>query len=350
MDPRKTVRIADFDRVLRESRPIIIARRVIAVGTPERAASLTQTLVWGRGDDAKSQRESSPFAGRTTLNDLKAASALSLADELEARVNELSRPRARVGLENQEVQRLAAEVWASQPSIGLQTMASTWRDQSLDRSTVPQPLPSASDDLAEPALSAPPALGSELLLPSRLSTDALSPIGRIFRRLQLQHPNLAQSEIRPRRLQLPNLRARRGLRIACGALCAFCLAITWMSISGKLDARSASAPAAKPAPAQKAVAKAGPTSAAPSGQAPDDVPTPALETVQKPEPIVRAAPAPQLPSSVTPRSAVDALMAGKHEIAMKRYRALAQSSPSNPAYEAAARILAETEQPDPEDL
>jgi hypothetical protein len=42
--------------------------------------------------------------------------------------------------------------------------------------------------------------------------------------------------------------------------------------------------------------------------------------------------------------AVDALIAGKPHVALARYRALASKNPAQPAYEAAARILAETEQ------
>lgn len=61
-----------------------------------------------------------------------------------------------------------------------------------------------------------------------------------------------------------------------------------------------------------------------------------------PAPAVAVAPAQPsaaAPGSVSPRSAVDALIAGQYSTAIERYRALARAHPDQPAYEAAARIL-----------
>jgi hypothetical protein len=49
-------------------------------------------------------------------------------------------------------------------------------------------------------------------------------------------------------------------------------------------------------------------------------------------------------SLASPRAAVDALIAGKQQLAVSRYKALARSNPGNPVYETAARILEETQQ------
>jgi hypothetical protein len=48
--------------------------------------------------------------------------------------------------------------------------------------------------------------------------------------------------------------------------------------------------------------------------------------------------------ATTPREAVDALIAGKQQLAISRYKALAKGNPGDPVYEAAARILEETKQ------
>jgi hypothetical protein len=42
---------------------------------------------------------------------------------------------------------------------------------------------------------------------------------------------------------------------------------------------------------------------------------------------------------VSPRGAIDALIAGKQDLALSRYRALAKSHPSDPVYATAAEIL-----------
>jgi hypothetical protein len=49
-------------------------------------------------------------------------------------------------------------------------------------------------------------------------------------------------------------------------------------------------------------------------------------------------------SLMSPRAAVDALIAGKQDLALARYKALAKNNPNDPVYEAAARILEDAQQ------
>ena len=85
-----------------------------------------------------------------------------------------------------------------------------------------------------------------------------------------------------------------------------------------------------------------PPSQAPKQPAPLTTQTAPQRPSPSPSPAV-AIPAPQpsaaVPSGVTPRSAVDALISGQYPTAIDRYRELARAHPDQPAYEAAARIL-----------
>jgi hypothetical protein len=359
MDPRKTVVIADFDEIVRaatepsRSPPsaagvkaaptVIIGRTLVAAGEPRSLASLAKTQLWRR------------------------EMTISAHDSLD----NTTRPRARVQVEESVMQHLSAELWAGQAAQGSHLMVTTVRQSIVDvqatfietRRSAPQPAIIANAEAFAK---------TEIVASSKATRD----------------DNDDEPVRIPRRFQLPDAKL---VRFACAALClvsagAMCLSTTGLlgerkprdsgadpqrraaaasgEMSAPMEVETTWRPARTAPPTAAAVSRdrggAGQTRS-PSRFDAEEASTdgrtqPASASVAArssnasasgPAAALRAnAPVAKTPtpSSASPRAAVDALIAGKRELALARYRALANSTPSEPAYEAAARILADAQQ------
>jgi hypothetical protein len=315
-DPRKTQVLADFATVLRgadalrdprsdaadEAPAVVVGRTVIASGEP-RSLALAKTQVW---------------RGELTLH-------------AKTELSEETRERAQVHVDESVMQHLSAEVWAGQLTQTSRMMVTEVRRSVVDvqasfmetqRSTRPTPL----------------------------TTEVFEPV-RI-----------------PRRLQMPDTKT---LRIAGAVMCIVSATIVVASaMSGRRGPAAAPSnallkPAAvsgeqsqpvdvkstwraeQPKPAARNSAEPGPMIASAT-----QAPTTEVASYESKQPATAAAkpaieatkPTITTTAQASPRTAVDALIAGKRELAVARYRALAKSHPNDPVYEEAARILEEAQQ------
>jgi hypothetical protein len=399
MDPRKTVVIADFDEVLRAAQTQRPTPPRAASEQPAVPRWGGQTVGWPSGGEAKDAvREERTSEVREKLSRAaKAAKAsptvligrtlvaggeprsvpvektkLWRQEDVTVRedVADGERQRAHVHIDEAVMQRLAAEVWAGQASQGSHMLVTTVRRSIMDVSTsvvtqrTSEPQPQTQVNSAR--ITRDTSLKAEIV--ARVTTDD-EPI------------------VIPRLIRVPNART---IRITCLALCiasAGAIAIRSPALkqadgasqpaagsvqSGKTAAasdqsrpfqvettwRPRPAPAAATAPRRErsaetaAVAQSHP-SQPPAATGHSTVPDasdlrPAraqVAMVGKPASgsgsgSASGKTAPLVASSgASPRAALDALIAGKQELALARYRALAKSDPSQPAYQAAARIL-----------
>jgi hypothetical protein len=376
-DPRKTQVLADFAEVLRgaggsagpgalrDSRApstdatpaVVVARTVIASGEP-RSLALAKTQVW-RSELTLEAKTESPDA---------------------------TRERAQVQVDESVMQHLSAEVWAGQLAQASRMMVTEVRRSVVDvqatfvetqktqRSSVPAP--ERETRISERSESA--SVRAELVVASERSTRPTPIATEIYEPVRI-----------PRSFQLPDART---LRIAGAVTCILGVAIVVTTVMSERRAAEASSrgallkpaaasgaqgqpmevkstwPAEQPAPAtrQPTPAVAPPDAMARREEAED---APEIAGASKPErePFAKppsqagaraaaspsAAPRPASGSTnptittaspASPRAAVDALIAGKPQLALSRYRALAKSNPNDPVYEAAARILEEAQQ------
>jgi hypothetical protein len=222
-----------------------------------------------------------------------------------------SRERTQVHVDESVMQHLSAEVWAGQAARGARVMMTTVRRSIVDLQSMPVE-PRRSDPLVSAAVIA--------TRPTPISTEIYDP------------PRI------PRRFQLPSASA---IRIAAVLVCAASIALLGFSTLGNIGkpgtgAVSAAKKSAAANPPQNAAAASGPQTAA----LPRDAsPAPTNSNAGAND----APPAPSV-SSASQREAVDALIAGKHPLALSRYRVLARNHPNEPAYAAAVRILEEAQQ------
>lgn len=399
MDPRKTVVIANFDDVIRAARePSSSAPPATA---SERPAPIpewgVQTLVWPSGGEAKgavpAARERTSDVRETLAQATKAAKAsptvligrtvvagseprsLSLAKtqvwRREVTVSEDvsddgDRQRAQVHVDEAVMEHLSAEVWAGQAQQGSHLMVTTVRRSIVDVSTSslvetrrndPQPTIIAETDRITRADS---LLRTEVL--ARVTGDALDRI--------------------PRLVRMPEAKT---IRIACLALCIASAGAIAMWPPALHDANGPAQPTAASVGVGAAAARngqsepvevestwrprTGPIAAAdPRRERSSENNAAAVAETERAQPAAadvesevspaqkqvavavkspgsnagagagKTAPA-VASASASPRAAIDALIAGKQQLALARYRALAKSNPSEPAYETAARIL-----------
>lgn len=309
MDPRKTVVIADFEEVMRG------VRQANELGQLPAARLGEKTVAQTSGDEGRPPTEPAVVIGRTLLAGVPRNLALAKTQvwrSQSANAESGARERTQVHVAESVMQHLSAEVWAGQAARGARVMMTTVRRSIVDL----QPMP------VESRRSEPPACEAAIAAcPTPISTEVYDP------------PKI------PRRFQLPNA---AGLRIAAIVVCAASIALLAFSTLGNTGSpgtgvvTSAAKKSAAAQPPQN-------TSAASSLQ------TAALPREASPAPANSSGGANDLPSassvsSASQREAVDALIAGKHPLALARYRALARSHPNEPAYAAAARILEEAQQ------
>jgi hypothetical protein len=384
MDPRKTVVIADFDEIVRGATEPSRSPPSAAGVQPPVPQWGVQTLAWPSGGDRENTVERTsgirerPKAAPTVIIGRTVIAAgqprgLSLGKtqvwrrdvtiSAEHTAGDATRPRARVEMDESVMQHLSAELWAGQASQNSHLMVTTVR-QSIDvqatfietRRSEPQPTIVANADVVTK---------TEVVAGPSEDDDVV----------QI-----------PRRFRLPDART---IRIACAALCiaslgAVCLAPTgWhaglkprvsssdpqprpaAAVSGEMSAPvevETTWRPARTAPPAAAAAAAADSRDALGARAQDASAAQVRVSARRESPAAPTAVAPTRnaaaitsaasgksatstsDSSASPRAAVDALIAGRQDLALARYRALAKSRPTEPAYEAAARILAETKQ------
>jgi hypothetical protein len=296
MDPRKTVVIADFEEVMKGVKRAQEER----VLREERLGA--KTLAWSDPADATTSAEPAVVVSRTLIaggepRNLALAKTQVWRSETTVESQSGPRERARVHVDESVMQHLSAEVWAGQAGSGRMMLAT------VRRSVVDLQVEQVEAPRSEPLIASTAVIATR---PTPISTEVYDP------------PRI------PRRFQLPSARA---IRITCAVVCAACVALLGVSaMRGGSSPGTQTANAAKPAadPPAKPAAAIRPTT--PAAAPANDTP-----------------PAPSV-GSASQREAVDALIAGKHALALARYRALARQHPDQPAYQAAARILQEAQQ------
>lgn len=338
MDPRKTLVIADFDRVVRAVQE--------AGGLQPSAAGATESSPSPRAP-AENVR-SSVIVGRTVVAGAESRSLAKTqvwrsAQTLDRTIetdDAGERERAEVTVDTAVMHHLSAEVWAGQVQHSSHLRVTTVKPSLLD-------------------------VTGELIAvrESEAKTEVLARVIREY------------SEIRiPRMFRMPSAKA---IRVMCLGLCmasAAAIAIwppamgrsaasvgwksdapgggpvavesTWRTAtpSAQPEAVSDVASGSEPSPPSAADRPAGRSNDFVQPSAAGGVANPAAEleaASSRPRTPVasrgKAAPAPA--GSVAPRGAVDALIAGQQDLALSRYRALAKSHPSDPVYATAAQIL-----------
>ena len=210
--------------------------------------------------------------------------------------------RTRIDEQQLPVKLRAAEIWARQATPGALT----------------QVIPAYSD-LVLPAevVDAPT---------ERWTFGRQAWLGRARRRRSFPAPQ--PSELVPT--------SRRRLQAVIGGLAATVVAA---SFALGVQMRRAQ-PGAAPASTASSVATATQSSAT-QGAAAATPSAHSVATTHLPSSQIEADTAPRIvdPTAVTPRSAIDALIAGQRQLSVERYRALARARPSEPAYQVAARII-----------
>jgi hypothetical protein len=396
MDPRKTVVIANFDEVIRAAREPSSAPPAAAPEPGPVPEWGVQTLAWPSGGEAKdavpAPRERSSDIRETLAQATKAAKAsptvligrtvvtgseprglsmaktqvwrreVTVSHEIDA-VTDGERQRAEVHVDEAVMEHLSAEVWAGQAQQGSHLMVTTVRRSIVDVSTSslvetrrndPQPTIIAKADRITRADS---LVKTEVL--ARAADDALVRI--------------------PQLVRVPEAKT---IRIACLALCIASAGAIAMWPPAVHKASSPAQPTAASVGLGAAAARNGQSEpvevestwrprTAPVGAADPrrekSVEAPVVADSERAQRVAagedeskvgparkQVAAAVKSPgagaaagagktapasSSASPRAAIDALISGKQQLALARYRALAKSNPSEPAYEAAARIL-----------
>lgn len=304
MDPRKTVVIADFEEVMKGVRrtheePQLPVARVGA-----------KTVARWNGSDGAEAGEPAVVVSRTLIagepRSLALAKTQVWRSEASVEAESGSRERTRVHVDESVMQHLSAEVWAGQTG-GSRVMLATVRRSVLDLH-----VEQVDARPTEPLVASPAVIATR---PTPISTEVYDP------------PRI------PRRFQLPSASA---IRVASMVVCAVSIAILGFSMRGRFGKTGTAVVSAAKQPAANPPASA---SAAGGAESPTTSAAPANAAAGATE----APPAPSV-SSASQREAVDALIAGKHPLALARYRALARQHPDQPVYAAAARILEEAQQ------
>lgn len=313
MDPRQTQKFVDVDNLLAQlQEPAVVGRPVVTVGPKPRLSARTKTLLWTR--ELSPPRELAPIAD-TAVFDMSAVLA-QLQREHEPAVTEVLPPRTLID-HALPMQRLEAEHWAREPALGAPTRVNLTREELLESAWYAQPRCSVQAALQLRPLSA-----------------RLNPLVRLKQRLA----------------HLPSSHVSKLLLAMLGGAC---VAMAAASLSSALAPHPAvhSAPPAPPPPDARLSPSFALASAPTTEPAADE---PNLAPQARPSPAdAHTAPTQLAPASGhTPsaRAAVDALIAGRHDVALAGYRALAASHPDQPVYQAAARILADTQPGDPNAL
>jgi hypothetical protein len=368
MDPRKTIVIADFDEVVRSVTDAIERDSgVRALGAAVEPTSITQLSqpVACPVEPRANQPAPSVIVGRTVvMGEVPRNISGSVASMSKTHVwrRELSvseaeedaRTRTRVSVDESVIQHLSAELWAGQAPQGSGMLVTTVRQSIVDVQTT----------FLQTRHSELPAT---VVIPADEVARANEAVARLEHTVKTEVvakslARVASGTIRiPRYFQLPPAKT---IRIACLALCM--LSLGALVLSGRFNLHKPGSPASSAAARTVATVAAlsggltqpvavestwrpahapQPTASAPTVR---DAPAASSHaTTLTPAPSKHATPGNPGPnktavvSAESPRAALDALIAGKQDLALARYRALAKNHPSEPAYETTARILEE---------
>lgn len=382
MDSRKTLVMADFDRVVRavqEAGGVLPASAEMQPSAAvQPAAAGNASVVVGRvvvaGGETRSLAKTQVWRHVAAL------------DQTIATDDTGERERAEVQVDSTVMHHLSAEVWAGQAK----------HDSHLRVTTVRSSIVEIAAEIVDVRATEPPALPARGS-PKQLSSGD-SPPTRLARESEMTTEVLARvlreySEIRiPRLLRMPTAKS---IRITCLGLCMASAAaiamwppalgksaesVSWTSEdrgSQPVAVESTWRPAAQPVAAEpraagndaarQVVARQSEVAAHGADRLADNPPPGAagapvdrsgapsrvaatervgVRTMElagsRSAPTGAASaekPTPAPSGGVSPRAAVDALIAGKQDLALARYRALARSHPSDPVYATAAAIL-----------
>jgi len=282
---------------------VVIGRTVIASGEPRpaiasadaRGSSLGKTQIWRTGLGNPPHDSSSP--------------ARSLAETIPS-------------------SRHSAELWAAQLPRGPHTMITTLQ----------QPIEASAPGGVEPPQDESQTRPVDWPARAKQAREAWT-----------EHDESTEPSERTKRraLRRPGPRALHAIRVAAVVVIVASLGAIAGSLCGGSAAKAPGARAVTPAARIETARSASTEPVQSAAAAQSNSHTAISAAAERGDRGIRAAsPARGPGSAASPRAALDALIAGDRSLALVRYRALAQHDPGQPAYGAAAAILAEIEQRD----